>query len=191
MHNNLPKFFLFINSFKEEYIRKLDKRIAIIYRNYSAKTDINIIKKIKNFCRKDKRKFFLSNNISLAISLSLDGLYLPAFNQELNIKKFNTKKKFLIIGSAHSVKEMRIKERQGVQIIFLAPLFKTSKNSNFLDVVKFNLLTFKTNRKVVALGGINKKNIRKLKMIDLHGFAGITYFENNGKVNFFKNEYKK
>ena len=182
---------MFINSFKEEYIRKLDKRIAIIYRNYSAKTDINIIKKIKNFCRKDKRKFFLSNNISLAISLSLDGLYLPAFNQELNIKKFNTKKKFLIIGSAHSVKEMRIKERQGVQIIFLAPLFKTSKNSNFLDVVKFNLLTFKTNRKVVALGGINKKNIRKLKMIDLHGFAGITYFENNGKVNFFKNEYKK
>ena len=191
MHNNLPKFFLFINSFKEEYIRKLDKRIAIIYRNYSAKTDIKIIKKIKNFCRKDKRKFFLSNNISLAISLNLDGLYLPAFNQELNIKKFNTKKKFLIIGSAHSVKEMRIKERQGVQIIFLAPLFKTSKNSNFLDVVKFNLLTFKTNRKVVALGGINKKNIRKLKMIDLHGFAGITYFENNGKVNFFKNEYKK
>ena len=186
MHNNLPNYFFFINSFNEEHIRKLDKKIAIIYRNYSTKVDIKIIKQIRNFCHKNNRKFFLSNNINLAINLNLNGLYLPSFNHKLNVNKFSTKKKFLIIGSAHTVKEIKIKEKQGVQLIFLAPLFKTTKNNKFLNTTKFNFLASKTNKKVVALGGINSKNIKRLKILKIHGFAGITYFENNGKVNFFK-----
>jgi len=191
MHNKLPNYFFFINSFKEEHIRKLDKKIAIIYRNYSTKMNVKIIKQIKKLCHKDKRKFFLSNNINLAVNLNLDGLYLPSFNKELNVKKFNIKKKFLIIGSAHTMKEIRIKEKQGVQLIFLAPLFRTTKNNKFLNTTKFNILAAKTNKKVVALGGINSKNIKKLKLLNIHGLAGITYFENNGKVNFLKNEYNK
>ena len=84
------------------------------------------------------------------------------------------------------MKEIKIKEKQGVQLIFLAPLFKTTKNNKFLNTTKFNFLASKTNKKVVALGGINSKNIKRLKILKIHGFAGITYFENNGKVNFFK-----
>ena len=31
--------------------------------------------------------------------------------------------------------------------------------------------------KIIALGGISKKNIKKLKLLDVSGFAGISYFE--------------
>ena len=31
--------------------------------------------------------------------------------------------------------------------------------------------------KDIALGGINKKNLKRLKLIDPAGFAGISYFE--------------
>ena len=39
MHNNLLYCFTFINSFEKEHIRKLDKKIALIYRNYSVKNE--------------------------------------------------------------------------------------------------------------------------------------------------------
>ena len=85
------------------------------------------------------------------------------------------KKKFLIIGSAHNIKEVRFKEKQKVKIIFLSSLFK--KNKNYLGLYKFNILCSITKKKIVALGGINLTNIKKLKMLDLSGFGGIGFFE--------------
>ena len=182
MHNNLPNFFYFIKEFNEEHIRKLDKKVSIIYRNYSLKYNKKFIQKVKDFCKKDKRKFYISNDINLAINLDLDGVYIPSFNKKLNIKILNNKKHFLMIGSAHSINEIKIKEKQGVELIFLSPLFKTTKSNHFLNPSKFNLLASKTNKKVIALGGINKHNLNKLKMINSTGFASISYFENNGKI---------
>ena len=42
---------------------------------------------------------------------------------------YKFKKKFILIGSAHNLKEIRIKEKQKVNEIFLSSLFK--KNNNF------------------------------------------------------------
>ena len=33
-----------------------------------------------------------------------------------------------------------------------------------------------TNKKVIALGGINKNNLKKLNMLNISGFAAIDYF---------------
>ena len=119
----------------------------------------------------------------MAINLDLDGVYLPSFNKNLNINKTSIKKKFKIIGSAHSVKEIKIKERQGAELIFLSPLFKTNKKKEFLDTVKFNFLALKTKKKIIALGGITSKNLNKLNMVKAYGFAGISYFKNNDNIS--------
>ena len=37
--------------------------------------------KLKKYCKKKGYKFFLSNNIKLAIKLDLDGAYIPSFNK--------------------------------------------------------------------------------------------------------------
>ena len=182
MHNKLPSFFSFINILDEEHIRKLDKKIAIIYRNYSFKYNKELIISIKKICKRDKRKFFLSNNIKLAVNLGLDGVYLPSFNRNQNIKRINYKKNFIVIGSAHSIKEIRIKEQQGAELIFIYPIFKTNKKKQFLNPIKFNLLATKTNKRVIALGGILKENLNKLRLTKAYGFAGISYFENSDKI---------
>jgi|TARA_B110000046_G_C12994180_1_gene399275 thiamine-phosphate pyrophosphorylase len=182
MHKNLPSFFTFIKVLKKEHIRKLDKKVAIIYRNYSTEYDRDLVLQIKKICKESGRKFYLSNNLKLAISLDLDGVYIPSFNKNLNIKKTIVKKKFSILGSAHSVKEIRIKEKQGVEMIFISPIFKTSKSKKFLNPIKFNLLALKTKKRVIALGGINSKNLNRLNIIKAIGFAGISYFKNNDKI---------
>jgi thiamine-phosphate pyrophosphorylase len=186
IHTSLPKKFCFISEFDKHHISNLDKNTSIIYRNYSINDNKKLIQKINIYCKKEKRKFFISNNIRLAINLNLDGAYLPSFNRRLNINIPNRRKKFLIIGSAHSVEEIKIKEKQGVEMIFLSPLFKTQKNNHFLDTIKFKLLTLNTNKKIIALGGINRNNVNKLNMLNLHGFAGISYFQNNDKIKHFK-----
>ena len=182
MHNKLPKLFFFINSYDKNHIRKLPKKVAIIFRNYQTKYDESLILKIKRDCQKQGRKFFLSNNLKLAKKLDLDGAYFPSFNNNLNFNKNNFKKKFIIIGSAHSIKEIKIKEQQGVKLIFLSPIFRINKNKKFLGPIRFNLLAAKTNVRVIALGGINHININKLNLLKNYGFAGISYFINHNNI---------
>ena len=168
--------YYFINKFDTNIIDKQDKQTTIIYRNYSSKsTDQTLILKIKKYCQKKSIKFYLSNNIKLAIKLDLDGAYIPAFNSSLKHLAFSFKKNFKIIGSAHNLKEIRKKENQNVEKIFLSSLFKTNKN--YLGMNKFRLLSNLTKRRVVVLGGVSKVNLKKLKLLNQLEFAGISYFE--------------
>ena len=117
----------------------------------------------------------LSNNVRLAIKLNLDGAYIPSFNKNFNHLNYSLNKKFIIIGSAHNIKEIKIKELQKVERIFLSSLFK--KNKNYLGINKFKLFTKLTKKKIVALGGISKKNYKKLQILNDPEFAGISFFE--------------
>ena len=148
---------------------------GIIYRNYDLKNNLSTIIKLKQYCKKKGFKFFLSNDVRLALQLNLDGAYIPSFNNQTNHLSFSYKKKFLIIGSAHNNKEIKIKEKQGVDIIFLSSIFK--KNKNYLGINRFKLLSKLTNKKIIALGGISNFNLKKLKLTCCYGFAGISFFK--------------
>ena len=168
--------YYFINKFETNNIDKQDKHTVIIYRNYSSKiVNEEIILKIRNYCKKKRIKFYMSNNIKLAIKLNLDGAYIPSFNKNTKHLAFSFKKNFKIIGSAHNLKEIRTKETQKVDKIFLSSLFK--KNKNYLGINKFKLLSKLTQKEVVVLGGISKQNLKKLKILNQSKFAGISYFK--------------
>ena len=176
MHYYKSNKYYFINKFDTNNIDKQDKNTIIIYRNYSEKKiDKLLILKIKNYCKKRKINFYLSNNIKLAINLSLDGAYIPSFNKTFKHLSFSYKKNFKIVGSAHNLKEIRNKEIQKVEKIFLSSLFK--KNKNYLGINKFKLISKLTRKNVVVLGGISEKNIHQLNLLDIFEFAGISYFE--------------
>ena len=176
MHlNNLPAF-AYVEDFDAKLINSLSKNVSLIYRNYK---NINIehILKIKNFCRRNKKKFYIANNFKLAIKLNIDGVYIPSFNKNLNVRYLRYKKNFELLGSAHSLKEIKIKEKQNISKIFLSPLFKTNKSKYFLGIYKFINLKNTTKQNVVCLGGLNKDNLNKLKLINPHGFASISLFK--------------
>ena len=177
MHTNMVNKYYFINKFDTNNINNQDKQTVIIYRNYSSniKNNEDLILKIKNYCKKKRIRFYLSNNIKLATKLDLDGAYIPSFNKNTNHLAYSYKKNFDLIGSAHNLKEIRVKEKQGVKKIFLSSLFK--KNKNFLGINKFKLLSNLTKKNIVALGGISKSNLKKLKFLNHPDFAGISYFE--------------
>ena len=50
-------------------------------------------------------------------------MYIPSFNKNLGFRNI-VKKNFEILGSAHNVAEVKIKEKQGCSAIFLSPIFE-------------------------------------------------------------------
>ena len=175
MHFNL---FCFINDFDFNLINNLPKTTSIIFRNYNNPLNINSLIKTKDLCKKKQNKLYLANNIKLALKLDLDGVYIPAFNKDYKINAYNFKKKFKILGSAHNLKEIRTKELQKVDYLFLSPLFLSKKNKTKLGIYRFMKLSKKTKRKIICLGGINRDNLKKIKLIKPYGIAAISYFQN-------------
>ena len=174
MHIKPLKKYYFIEKFEKSNIDKQSKNTSIIYRNYKKKYKISEIILLRDYCRKKKMKFFLSNNIKLSINLNLDGSYIPSFNQRCIHLNYKLKKNFILIGSAHNLKEIRNKEKQKVEEIFLSSIFKN--NRNYLGLNKFNLLSKLCNKKIIALGGVAKNNIKLINMTGAIGFAGISFF---------------
>ena len=176
MHDKLLKKYYFINSFDTNVINKQDKTTTFIYRDYkSSKFDTNKILKLKTFLKKRGNKFLLANNFKMALKFKLDGVYLPSFYNRFNHLNYSTYSNFIILGSAHNLKEIKIKELQKVQGIFISSLFK--KNNNFLGINKFKIICNYSKKNIIALGGISKKNVKKLRLLNISGFAGISFFE--------------
>ena len=184
MHKNkLQKYFLYVDKYENNILKNHTTNLGIIYRNYSKKQNGNDIYRLRLYCNKNKFKFYISNNLKLAIKFKADGIYIPSYNNRVTLNKVSLNKDFKIIGSAHNQMEIKKKLDQGCEAIFLSPLFKIKKNRQNLGVCRFNLLTLKYNKKFIALGGIRKQNINILKILNIYGMAGISYLKKNRPKN--------
>lgn len=179
---HFSSYYYLTDKFDAKEINKLDKKTIIIYRNYKENLkNISLLKEFKKFCKKKNLKLILSNNIKLALNLNLDGAYIPSFNKSMSHLNYSLHKSFITIGSAHNIKEIRIKERQEVDQIVLSSLFK--KNKNYLGLYRFKTLKNLTKKNVIVLGGITKKNQKKIKLVNCNSFAGISYFKKKAPTN--------
>jgi thiamine-phosphate pyrophosphorylase len=178
------KFYFFIDTL-DEIIRKNIKnfkKLSFIYKSNSI-NDINHanIKTIKNFCKKNKIPFFISDNFKLAKKYEADGIFLSSSYKKIG--NIVLKKNFKIIGSAHNQLEYSLKNKQSCEMIMLSPLFYNKKYSQnkILNVCKFNLLSMGWDKKICALGGISLNNLKKLNMTRCSAVAFISLMKENNQ----------
>jgi len=170
---------LFVDKYEKNILKNDITNLGIIYRNYSKKQNESDICMLRSYCNKKEFKFYISNNLRLAIKFKTDGIYIPSFNKRITLNKANLSKNFRIIGSAHNQMEIKKKIDQGCEAIFLSPVFRIEKSRKYLGTCRFRLLTLKYKRKFIALGGIRKKNLNILKMLNIYGMAGISFLKKN------------
>jgi thiamine-phosphate pyrophosphorylase len=183
--NTDVKFYFFIDTL-DEIIRKNIKnfkKLSFVYKSDSV-NDINhtSINTIKNFCKKNKIPFFISDNFKLAKKYAADGIFLSSSYKKIgNI--FLNKKNFKIIGSAHNQLEYSLKNKQSCEMIMLSPLFYNKKYSQnkILSVCKFNLISMNWGRKICALGGVNLNNLKKLNMTKSSAVAFVSLMKENNQ----------
>ena len=111
----------------------------------------------------------------LALKLNLSGVYIPSFNKEIIPNCFKKKVNFKLIGSVHNIYELNTKKMQQVEKIFISPVFK--KKNKLLGIYGFLKIKKYSSLKNIALGGINKNNIKILRILKADGFAAINYFD--------------
>ena len=96
------------------------------------------------------------------------------------VQNYSLPTNFDIIGSAHNIAEINIKLKQKCSEIFLSPVFKVNKSKKFLGTNRYNLMTLNKKTNFIALGGINAKNYKMVKLLRANGFASISWAKKNG-----------
>ena len=119
MHLLHPKKYYFISNFDQNIEKKLKKynNIGIIYKPSDYKNH-RLLKKI--FSANLTNKIYLNSSAKYNPSLKIQGIYLPSGSKNI-LHNYNLfKSRYLILGSAHNLREIFQKIRAGCNIIFLS-----------------------------------------------------------------------
>ena len=170
-----------INKKIEKNISKF-KKLSIIYYNpkeLDKDKYLNNCQQLYYFCKKNDLKFYISDNFNLCLKFKCRGIFLT--NPKKNKNYTYLKKNFHIIGRAHNQLEYSILYNKGCSTIMLSPLFYNIKYSlnHILNNVRFNLITNNWKTKICALGGINIKNIKKIKSLNTNTSISFESLINN------------
>ena len=165
---NLYKYYVFIDKIDDNLKKKLIQFINIrIIIDIEDDLNNNHLKSIVKFSKKNKIKFYIKNNYSLAAKYGANGILITSNNKN-NLRPLSVKKEFEIIGAVHNQLEYFIKARQNCHLVMFSPLFNNPKyNKNkILKIIKFNLISKDWKIKVAALGGIiHNNNLNKLRLL--------------------------
>jgi thiamine-phosphate pyrophosphorylase len=186
----LKEVFVYLDSINELIkfnILKI-KNVNIIYDNYDFSEKVFL--DIKTFCKKHNLNLFIKDNYQAVIKFKLAGLVITHANKKIlgYGNPLCNKKKIGIIGKVHNQNEFFLKKQQKCERIIFSPIFLTKKYSSnqILNINKFNLISKNWNIKIFALGGINIKNISRLKMSNISGFAIKSFVLDSNIKNSFK-----
>lgn len=161
---NLEAYY-FIDQINKSTISTILKfrNISLIYMSQNNSfSNIEDLIKIKEFSTKNNLKFYVTDNIRLAIKVKANGIYLTK-NYNRILHNYNYKKDFLILGSVHNQLEYYRKIIQNCKKFFLSPIFFNKKYSinKILGVIKFKIISKDWKNEVIPLSGINQRNIKQ------------------------------
>jgi thiamine-phosphate pyrophosphorylase len=156
-----------------EEINNLIKDNLVKFSNINIIIDINenTSKNLENqltiikFAKKNRIPFLIKNDFQKCVEYKANGVFISSDNKKIT-KPILLKKNFHIVGGAHNQLEYAQKLNQKCHLLMLSPLFfnkKYSKN-RILNILKFNSKTINWKVNLCALGGINSKTLKKIKL---------------------------
>tara|TARA_B100001029_G_scaffold141273_1_gene120744 strand:- start:158 stop:775 length:618 start_codon:yes stop_codon:yes gene_type:complete len=152
-------------------------------KNEKIEKKILIGKKVKKICKKFKVKFLVNDDPNLAKKLNADGCHLGQNDMSISRARRILKKKIIGITCHNSIKLAKIAINNNANYIALGSFYST-KTKRIRYKAKTNILnSIKkiTNIPIVAIGGINSKNYKKLLLNKANFLAISGYIWNNKK----------
>jgi len=172
----IPNIWYFTDNIKTKKpnvtINRLPKNTGIVIRPYDPKQKYKNIKNLIKISRKNSLTILIAGKKAFPFT---NGSHIPRwiFRRPKNNK--------IVSISVHGLKDIRRVINSKANLAFISPVFKTTSHlhKDSLGAVKLGLISRKFKIPLVALGGINEKNIKSLRSIPIHGCAGIDVFEKN------------
>ena len=194
MRVNKKKFIYLISpnkirkSFYDDLIGVLKFRKVSFFqlrlKRMSFKKKFIIGKKIKKICKKYKIKFLINDDVLLAKKLNTDGCHLGQKDMKIIEARKIIKKKIIGITCHNSIKlaKSAIKNKADYLAFGAFNFSKTKRTrykANFILLKKIKKIT---NTPIVAIGGINSENYKKLLLNKANFLAISSYIWNNKKL---------
>ncbi len=149
----------------------------------NAKNLIKIGKKIKKICKKHKVKFLINDDPLLAKKLKADGCHLGQKDISIIKARKILKNKIIGITCHNSIKLGKKAINDGADYLAFGAFYASkTKNVRFRASNKIlNLANKITKKPIVAIGGINSQNYKKLLLNKANFLAISGYIWNNKK----------
>ena len=192
--SNYKKKFLYLispNKIKKDFYLNLHKIFAfkkvkffqLRIKNNSIKKKIEIGKKIKPICKKYNVKFLVNDDPILAKKLNADGCHLGQKDMDIISARKILRKKIIGITCHNSISLAKKALKNNVDYLAFGAFFPTSTKkvkfkANISVIKKIKRLT---NKPIVAIGGINNENYKKLLLNNVNFLAISGYIFNNKK----------
>ena len=152
-------------------------------KNEKLSKKIIISKKIIKICRKYDVKFLVNDDPILALKVNADGCHLGQKDMSIIRAKKILKNKIIGITCHNSIKLAKKALMNGANYIAVGTFYKTrtkkvkfKANTSILRKIKIL-----SDKPVVAIGGINEKNYKKLLLNKANFLAISGYIWNNNK----------
>ena len=153
-------------------------------KNTSLKKIISIGKKIKNVCKKHNVKFIVNDSPLIAKKIDADGCHIGQSDTSIQNARYILKNKIIGVTCHNSKKLIRKASMQGADYIAIGSFYSSkTKKIKFKATTKLLLQAKKiTNIPIVAIGGINSKNYKKLLLNKANFLAISSYIWKNKKL---------
>ena len=195
MKINKKKFIYLIspNKIHKSFYNELDKvlKLNIVsffqlrLKKYSFNQKLIIGKKIKKICKKYKVKFLINDDAILAKKLDAEGCHLGQKDTPISDAKKLLGKKIIGITCHNSLNLAKKAIKNNPHYLAFGAFFptKTKKVSFKANTSILKKVKKITNIPVVAIGGINSNNYKKLLLNKANFLAISGYIWNNKKYN--------
>ena len=150
----------------------------------SFKKKLIIGRKIKNICKKFNTKFLINDDVLLAKKIRSDGCHLGQKDMSINEARILLRNKTIGITCHNSIKLVKIAIKNKADYIALGA-FNSSKTKKVKYRASIQLLKKVkkiTKMPIVAIGGINSNNYKKLLLNKANFLAISGYIWNNNKL---------
>ena len=148
----------------ENAIKAGCKVIQYREKNKSKNDMVKEVKKLKKICE-SKAIFLINDYIDIALECNVDGVHIGQDDVSIETARMLLGKDKIIGLTVHNLEEAIKAEMLGVDYIGVAPIFKTETKEDARDPIGVDII--KTIRKnvdlpIVAVGGINKNNVKEI-----------------------------
>ena len=173
-YNNLDKVLSYGNV-KFFQLRLKNTKINIVSR---------IAEKIQKLTKKNNVKFILNDNYNLALKVNIDGCHMGQLDGSHKIARIKLKKKILGITCHNSISLAEKATKNNADYLAFGSFFKSKlkPGARKVDINILKIAKKKFKQPIVAIGGINNLNYKKLIKFGAKYIAISSYIWDNPKL---------
>ncbi len=151
-------------------VARLPKGSGVVFRHHATDTPVRraLFDRIKTIARRRRLILLLADTPTRAQAWGADGAHNRSALKSVGLRTI----------AVHDLSELRLAPRAKADLVFVSPVFPTRSHpdARTLGPVRMGLMIGDQRRRVVALGGMTACKFRRLRGLDLHGWAAIDAF---------------